>query len=68
MAKQTARSDRSQIKIIPLSKKRFDEAVDLVLRAKLDTREEIVQDFIIRDRDLNYLQQVRFQVTLNTSW
>lgn len=30
-----------KIKIVPLTKERFDEAVDLVLRAELDTREEI---------------------------
>lgn len=29
------------IKILPLTKERFDEAVDVVLRAELDTREEI---------------------------
>lgn len=35
-------SDKSHIRIFPLTHKRFDEAVDLVLRAKLDSREEIV--------------------------
>ncbi len=43
---------KSDLKIVPLTKPRFDEAVEVVLRAELDTREEIKHHLQLITRDL----------------